>query len=233
MINIFYIDKVNTTMKEIKKYPPKSLIVANEQTKGRGKDDRIWQSTRSNNLYTALSLETQDDTLNYSNYTFITSLALAKTTIELTNKYTHINCKWPNDVLINNKKFCGILLERDIQKNMLTIGFGVNIDNHPDIIGKVSFKPTDLLSEGFNIDRKQFINNFLRIFCDLDELFKINGFKKIREEWLSFAYNFKKEITVKTKQKELIGIFSDLDDDGTLILDTKNGQEKIFSGDIF
>lgn len=233
MINIFYIDKVDTTMKEIRKYPSKSLIVANEQTNGRGKDDRIWQSAKSNNIYASLSLETKNANINYSNYTFLTSLAVIKTVIKLTDNYKHLNCKWPNDVLINNKKFCGILLERDIHNNTLIIGFGVNMDYHPDIIDRVAFEPTDLQTEGFNIDRKQFINDFVEIFSLLDEELQNNGFKNIRNEWLCLAYNFEKEITVKIKDKEFKGIFKDLDMDGTLILDTKDELKKIVSADIF
>lgn len=233
MINIFYLDKVDTTMKEVKKYPPNSLVVANEQTNGRGKDDRIWQSAKSNNIYASLLLETENSKINYSNYTFLTSLAVAKTTIRLTNNQAKVNCKWPNDVLLNNKKFCGILLERDILNNTLVIGFGVNIDHHPNIVDKVAFDPTDLLTEGFTIDRKQFIENFVNIFDALDKEFQVVGFEKIRNEWLSFAYNFGKTITAKIKDKEFEGIFEELDKDGTLILNTKNGRIRILSADVF
>lgn len=233
MINIFYLNKVDTTMKEVKKYPPDSLVVANEQTNGRGKDDRIWQSAKSNNIYASLLLETKNSRINYSNYTFLTSLAIAKTIIKLISSQTKINCKWPNDVLINNKKFCGILLERDILSNTLVIGFGVNIDYHPNIVDKISFEATDLLTEGFTIDRKQFMENFVNIFDALDEEFQVVGFDRIRNEWLSFAYNFGKTITVKIKDKEFEGIFEELDEDGTLILNTKNGQKRILSADVF
>lgn len=233
MINIFYLDKVDTTMKEVKKYPLNSLVVASEQTNGRGKDDRIWKSVKSNNIYASLLLETKNNKINYSNYTFLTSLVITKTIIKLTNNKIKINCKWPNDVLINNKKFCGILLERDIQNNTLVIGFGVNIDYHPNIADKVAFEATDLLTEGFTIDRKQFIENFVDIFDILDKEFQVVGFDRIKKEWLSFAYNFKKTITVKIKNKEFEGIFEELDKDGTLILNTKNGQMRILSADVF
>ena len=60
-----------------------------------------------------------------------------------------------------------------------------------------------------------------------------NGFDNIRKEWLLHAYNLGKKITVKLKNKEYSGIFEDIDNDGTLIIRTKNGKKRIFSGDIF
>lgn len=221
-------------MEEVKKYPPQSLLVASKQTNGRGKDNRVWQSDKSNNIYASLLLETRNNKIDYSNYTFLTSLAVAKTTIKMTDNQVDVKCKWPNDVLLNNKKFCGILLERDLQKNTLIIGFGVNIDYHPNLTGQIAFEPTDLLTEGFTVDRKQFIETFVENFNFFDRELQTNGFSTIRNEWLSYAYNFGKEVTIKNKNNEFVGVFKELDENGTLILDVKGrGEVKILSADVF
>ena len=233
MFNIFYTDKVDTTMNEIKKYPVGSLVVANEQTNGRGKDNRKWESLKSNNLYFSFSLDTFDKNINYSNYVFLTSLSVLKVIGKLINNEEILKCKWPNDILVNNKKFCGMLLEKDIQKGILVVGIGINVDSHPSINGKVLFEPTDLLNEGFKIDKFEFINNFNVYFEKQNKNFIENGFDNIRKEWLLHAYNLGKKITVKLKNKEYSGIFEDIDNDGTLIIRTKNGKKRIFSGDIF
>lgn len=233
MFNIINLEEVTSTMDEIKKYPVNTIVVANRQTKGRGKDDRNWVSDNSNNLYMTLSLKADNDNVDYSHYTFLTSIAVIKTIVNLGVNDNNIKSKWPNDVLINSKKFCGILLERDMQKEFLSIGVGINIDSYPELLERMIFQPTSLLKEGFNVKKKDIFEGFVDIFEQYSNRLVNEGFEWLRNEWLNYAYNLGNEIIVKIKNLQINGIFEDLDKDGTLLLRKDDNIIKVKSGDIF
>lgn len=233
MFNIINLEEVTSTMDEIKKYPVNTIVVANRQTKGRGKDDRNWVSDNSNNLYMTLSLKADNDNVDYSHYTFLTSIAVIKTIVNLGVNDNNIKSKWPNDVLINSKKFCGILLERDMQKEFLSIGVGINVDSYPESLERMIFQPTSLLKEGFNVKKKDIFEGFVDIFEQYSNRLVNEGFEWLRNEWLNYAYSLGNEIIVKIKNLQINGIFEDLDKDGTLLLRKDDNIIKVKSGDIF
>lgn len=233
MFNIINLEEVTSTMDEIKKYSVNTIVVANRQTKGRGKDDRNWVSDNSNNLYMTLSLKANNDNVDYSHYTFLTSIAVIKTIVNLGVNDNNIKSKWPNDVLINSKKFCGILLERDMQKEFLSIGVGINIDSYPELLERMIFQPTSLLKEGFNVKKKDIFEGFVDIFEQYSNRLVNEGFEWLRNEWLNYAYSLGNEIIVKIKNLQINGIFEDLDKDGTLLLRKDDNIIKVKSGDIF
>ena len=225
MFNIINLDSVETLMDEIKKYPLNTFLTAKEQTKGRGKNNRVWTSKRSNNLYFAFNIEV-DKYINY--YSFISSLCVLKAIKDIFKDNIKLNLKWPNDVLLNDKKFCGMLLEKN--DNILVVGIGVNIDSFPD---NTNFKATSLLNEGFELDKNIFIDNFIKNFENLQNNINNFGFNFIKNEWLSFAYKIKEEIKVKIDNIEYIGIFDTINEDGALILKTKKEEKKFYSADVF
>lgn len=230
--NIIHKKIVSSTMDEIKNFPINTLLFVDKQTKGRGKGDRNWISENNLNLYMSLSIDASNNNINYSNLSFLVSVCVVDTINYFTKNTLNVQTKWPNDVLVNQKKVCGNLLEFDLQKKILIIGVGVNLTSHPE---NVMFKATNIKSEGFNITREEFINYFLEKFIYYFEDLKNNGFKKVHDIWLKNSYNYKKEIIIKNYNKEnLIGIFEDFDLDGTLILKKDNNELiKIVSGDIF
>ena len=225
MFNIINLDSVETLMDEIKKYPSNTFLTAKEQTKGRGKDNRVWTSKRSNNLYFAFNVEV-DKYINY--YSFVSSLCVLKSIKDVLKANIKLNLKWPNDVLLNEKKFCGMLLEKN--DNVLVVGIGINIDSFPD---NTNFKATSLLNEGFELNKDVFIDNFIKNFESLQNNINTFGFNFVKNEWLSFAYKIKKEIKVKIDDIEYIGIFDTIDEDGALVLKIDNNIKKFYSADVF
>ena len=225
MFNIINLDSVETLMDEIKKYPLNTFLTAKEQTKGRGKNNRVWTSKRSNNLYFAFNIEV-DKYINY--YSFVSSLCVLKAIKDIFKDNIKLNLKWPNDVLLNEKKFCGMLLEKN--DNILVVGIGINIDFFPD---NTNFKATSLLNEGFELNKDIFINNFIKNFENLQNNINNFGFNIIKNEWLNFAYKINEEIKVKIDNIEYIGIFDTINEDGALILKTKKEEKKFYSADVF
>ena len=229
--NIVHKKVVSSTMDDIKNYPVNTLLFADMQTNGRGKGNRIWSSEENLNLYMSLLIDANDKSINYSNFSFLSSVCIMETIARFTENLD-IQTKWPNDVLINQKKVSGILLEFDLSKKTLIIGIGVNLVSYPE---NTMFTATSVKNEGFEIDRESFINYFLEKFDYYFNDLKNDGFKKIHDIWLKNSYNYKKQIVVKnSKYDNLTGIFEDFDLEGTLFLKEENGNvAKIVSGDIF
>lgn len=232
MFKIIKIEETTTVMDYIKKYNTNTIVIANKQTQGRGKNTRTWISNKSKNLYMAISIDTKNKNINYFNYCFLSALAMVKSIEYLINKDINIKIKWPNDILLNNKKIGGILLENDLQKNLLVIGIGLNINNSPDLSNAL-FPPTDIEKEGFIIDKENLIDIFVNYFEKYSIDIIKNGFINVRKELLKYFYNLNNTITIKNNDEELTGIFADIDEDGTLILKYNDKIKKISSGDIF
>jgi BirA family biotin operon repressor/biotin-[acetyl-CoA-carboxylase] ligase len=220
-------------MDVITSYPPNTVIVAEEQTKGRGKQERRWFSEKSNNLYMSLSIRADDSEIDYSNYSFLVAIAVVKALEKLVEKQINLKTKWPNDILVNDKKTGGILLEMDRQKQLLVIGLGLNLDRHPARSETMLFAPTDLLAEGFSLRKDNVLEEFLDYFEIYSSLFSRSGFGPIGDEWIKYAYNFGREITVKINSSSVKGIFRDLRQDGSLLLATEDGEILVRSADIF
>lgn len=229
MFNIVKIEETTTVMDYIKQFSINTVVVANKQTRGRGKGSRTWISQKSNNLYMAISIDSSNKNINYFNYCFISAIAMVESLKQLINKKINLKIKWPNDVLLNNKKICGILLENDLQKHLLTIGIGVNIDDSPTFDDKILFPPTNIKKEGFVINRDELLKIFLKKF----EEFDVSNFNVIKNKLIEYFYNFSKEIVIKNNNEETIGIFKDIGNDGSLILDCNGVDKRFFSGDVF
>ncbi len=223
--DIIEYDVVDTTMNVVKNFKANTIIIAQKQTSGKGKGNRVWNSENNNNLYFSLIIEANNNKLDYSQVSFITSVAMRYAISEFDNKNNSIISKWPNDILINNKKAVGILLEFD--SNKLIIGPGVNINFFPD---NVNFNATSLKNEGIIVDKYTLLKRFLANFNYLFKEWEQNGFSSIRIKWLKSSYKLHQTIKVG----DIEGIFEDIDNDGTLIVKMANGKYHfVKSGDVF
>lgn len=225
--DIIEYDVVDSTMNVIKNFPENTIIIAQKQEKGRGKGNRIWNSENNNNLYFSLIIKANKTNLDYSQLSFVVSIAMRQAIKTFDKKNNNIISKWPNDILINEKKVCGILLEFDYSTKNLIIGCGVNIDSFPNT---AMFKATSLKNEEIFTNKYNILKEFLKNFDFLLKKWEIEGFSPIRELWLKNCYKLNKEILVN----EQSGIFIDIDNEGTLIMKLSNGKEiYIKSGDVF
>lgn len=221
------ISSTNDEIKNIVQTNKHIILSAIEQTKGRGRRGRDWLSI-TGNLYFSYSLEVNSQ--NLSQIVCIIGLSLAKTiTTYLTNK--DVKIKWPNDVFVENKKISGILIE-NIKDNLWAIGVGVNVISSPKLDNSV-YEATSLAENGVQIDREEFLKQYMSIFAKDYQLYQNKGFLEIKQEWMNFALNHQQEITIKTEKEIKTGIFFNLDDNGYLILKTNKGEERIVAGDLF
>lgn len=208
--------------------PPEAkalIITAKRQTAGRGRRGRQWIS-HTGNLFFSQLISTDID---ISKLTFITSVSIAETLSDLTNGLT-IGIKWPNDVLVNNKKICGILIEQADNVNVI-IGVGVNLKSHPDN-RDIIYPTIDLASLGFSISCKDFLQNYLSKFDNNMNICQ-QDFALIRQKWLEHALYINSLIKVSLKDIVEEGIFKGIDEQGLLLLETNSSIKKIAAGDVF
>lgn len=201
-------------------------VTAKRQTAGRGRRGRNWQSLEGN-LF--LSLALPFDLKNCGALVLISGLALLQAVKEL-GPTADIVLKWPNDVLLNGAKISGILLEKGVGDYMI-VGIGVNLKAAPE--SGTLYRVTSLQQAGIVTDRRVFMEKYLNCFDGLYALWAQKGTATVAALWQSYAKGIGDRICVRTAKEEKNGIFTGLDDQGMLILQTPAGREVIGAGDVF
>jgi BirA family transcriptional regulator, biotin operon repressor / biotin---[acetyl-CoA-carboxylase] ligase len=211
-----------------------TVALAEKQTKGRGRKDRIWYSAPESNLTFSILL-IKEKTL-FNNINFLNFAAALSVATSIENLYQlKSNLKWPNDVLINFKKTSGILIESSSQGSKIervVIGIGVNV-NQNSFQGTFNFPPTSIRTElGRSVERERLLAEILNNFeIEID---KINNSQNaiLLSEWKSRCDMIGGKISIIEDDKEIFGTFEDIDDDGFLLLRTKDKIERIHYGDV-
>lgn len=211
-------------------------IMARKQTSGRGSRGRNWES-QEGNFFASLLLDTNAAPAWLSQLTFVTAIAVRNAIAQLAGdgeNSPRLSLKWPNDVLIENRKVSGILLESHEldERRIVIIGIGVNCISHPQ---ETSYPAADLAENGVHIDPgallavlTQHLDHWLGVWNEG------RGFAAIRKQWLAFAKGVGGRIEVRLSKRNLEGIFEALDDQGRLILRRSDGQtETISAAEIF
>lgn len=209
------------------------VITADQQTSGRGRRGRSWTSPVGN-LYASILLRPRDHA-TAGLYCFVMSLALADALASFVDQ-GRVQVKWPNDVLLDNAKIAGILLETAPTSDglALVIGFGVNLTAHPD---QARYPTIALKALGFGVDRlsaQDFLHRVLVAFNHYHVMLHRDGFVPLREIWLARAVGLGGQITVRLPDSELDGKFTTIDANGCLLLEQQNGKlRRIAAGDVF
>jgi BirA family biotin operon repressor/biotin-[acetyl-CoA-carboxylase] ligase len=221
-------NKTAFELTEAKKTFDREIILAKKQNAGRGRKDRNWTSPEGN-LYFSIILQPQISIDKIPQISFVAAAALKS----IMEKFTkNVCCKWPNDILIKNKKCAGILLESKINQKdceFVILGVGINIDSNPD---NTLFPATSLKNHQIEILPLELLEKFLDEFEKIYQNWLDFGFSSVRNLWLNNAFKLKEEIFINLGDQKINGIFIDLDMEGNLILQTPNHLEKITVGDV-
>ncbi len=204
-----------------------SVVSAQRQTVGRGRLGRRWEGI-TGNLFSSFIYEIEPKDL--SRYVMISGLSAAQTVAHFIPSHK-VQIKWPNDVLADNKKICGILFEKG-PLNYWVMGIGINIKQAP-LLDNPLYEATSLYDLGSNATRDEVLKVLVQHFDILRAEYVKNGFERIKAELLDRAYNRGKKICVKGIKNELEGIFEGIDDDGALILKTNQKTVRVIVGDVF
>src|SRR5512137_1201778 len=216
--------------------PEGTVVIADAQSEGRGRLDRIWESPPSLNLYLSVVLRPDIPAASAS----LIPLAVGVTVAEVISKYCpgRVRLKWPNDVLVDGRKICGILTEmrtRADRVHFIIVGIGVNLNMRKlDFPREIRETATSLrIGTECEIDR---LDVAIRLFENLERWYRIflnGGEAAIRETWLQYAELIGKRIEVVFKSDTQRGIVVGLDENGALLLEGETGVQQVLAGDVY
>lgn len=210
-----------------------AVIIADFQANGRGRHGRFWRADSGKNLMFSLLLRPSLAKDTSGLLTFYASVSIARAIESFTG--SSIECKWPNDLLLNGKKCCGILLENSFQQHELSysvIGAGVNV-NQLDFGAQLQTKATSLAKElHTEFDRKQLFQKILQEFDALYVDVQKGNFVRILEEWITRCKMLGQMVTIVQGHDTISGTALRLKDDGGLIIKTTDGNSTVYAGDV-
>jgi BirA family biotin operon repressor/biotin-[acetyl-CoA-carboxylase] ligase len=204
-----------------------TVVIAETQTRGKGRLGRQW-ITQPGGAWLSLVLKPGIDPAHAANVTLLAAVSVTKA---LRERGVEAVIKWPNDVLVNGKKICGILTEMSAETdavNFIVLGIGVNVNNDVPLETATTLKA----ELGQKVDRVKFVQGLLESLEEDYLTFREQGFTPILWSWRRYSDTLGRPVEV-TYQGEIIrGVAQDIADDGSLIVKTKDGSvRKIVSGD--
>lgn len=222
IIKLDAIASTNSYLKEISlSKTPKdfTVVVANEQTEGRGQMGTHWQAEASKNL--TFSMFKNVSFLDVSDQFYI-SMAVASGVVNGLNELLipKLSIKWPNDILSENKKIAGILIENVIKQNKLlgsVIGIGLNVNqkHFNDLPNASSLH----LIKGILYNKEEVLHILLKHIEEALNSLDSKNFKTIKEAYEAQLFRIKKPSTFKTPTDQLFsGFIEGITDDGKLKL---------------
>lgn len=232
IIHFEEIGSTNSKMKEKSGEKEGLIIIAERQTKGRGRLDRDWESP-SGGIWMSVLLKPSIHPVKTPLLTMISSLSVHES---LEGLGIEGSIKWPNDVLVDGKKICGVLTEIDAEAEVLNyaiVGIGLNVNFEAKEIPYNNL--TTVKAElGRKVDRKALIKS---IILNLDKWYKElknNLHEEILNTWRKNSYHLGKEVKVKTMSGEVFsGIAKDFSETGGLVVEEKDGTKRtLFAGDV-
>lgn len=203
------------------------VVWAQQQTKGRGQRNHIWESQPKSSLtFSVLFRPNQEELTLLGRFTALGALAVARAVLAKTGVVAQV--KWPNDVLLNGQKICGVLAETDLQSgkaNAVVVGVGVNL--LPGAFREnaaMNYPASDILSEtGCSLDAETWLWAILQAMQELREWLPGDAFIREWNERLAFKGEMKSIRNHKgeTGLFRLLGVSSD----GSLLVEGADGQE--------
>ena len=230
------IDSTNTKAKELAEagHPSGTLVVADQQTLGRGRRGRSWESPAGTGIFMTLMLKPDINPNNASMLTLVAAMATARAITQVTGEAAQI--KWPNDIVMNGKKVVGILTEMSAQFdyiNHIVVGIGINVHNEdfPEEIAKTA--SSLLLECGHRIHRASLIEAFLEEFERLYAIYlETEDMSGLQKEYDSLLVNRGRQVRVLDPKEPFEGKAMGITKKGELIVDTWESRKLVSSGEV-
>lgn len=211
-----------------------TLIIADEQTAGRGRRGRSWESPSGNSIYMSLLLKPDINPNNASMITLVAALAVAGAITQITGQKAGI--KWPNDIVVNGKKVCGILTEMSAQfdyVNHIVVGIGINVNT--EIFGEeISHMATSLFAEtGNRINRAELIEAVWEHFEEVYGIYlETQDLQKLVKEYNANLVNMHQNVKVLDPKEPFEGRAMGITPRGELMVDTWESRKLVSSGEV-
>jgi BirA family transcriptional regulator, biotin operon repressor / biotin---[acetyl-CoA-carboxylase] ligase len=210
-----------------------ALVITDHQTDGHGRSNRKWYSEPSKNLTFSVIVQPTIAPERLGGLSLYAGLSVAEAIEEIAS--LRPTCKWPNDILLNGKKICGILSEAIFEYNQLkgvVIGIGINVNQRVFPAELQSTASSLTLETNQEYDCIALLSSVLERMERNYQLVQSAQMDQVFESWKQYTTMFGQMISVHQTENIITGIAARLDDDGGLILLTSNGEQKILAGDI-
>ncbi len=234
------IDSTNTMLKTLagQGAPEGTAIVADAQEKGRGRLGRNWMSSPGLGIWMSILLKPDLHPAMLQSLTLAAAVAVCRAIEPFTAKTPGI--KWPNDILIDGKKVCGILTEMSAEADRVlwvVIGIGVNVHHSPeDFPEELNGSAASLAMFGKDnqeLDRCKIAAGIMNAMEELYRDFVKNGPDAMLAEWKQRSVTLGRKVSLKQGDKTLIARVLDIGSDGRLVIETEDGTvTEILSGEI-
>ncbi|OKL37969.1 biotin--[acetyl-CoA-carboxylase] ligase [Domibacillus mangrovi] len=235
---IVFKESVESTQKEAHQIAEEAeegtLVIAEEQTAGRGRMARTWKSPKYTGIWMSLILKPELPPFKAPQFTLITAVAVTEAIRDVAGVMPSI--KWPNDLLLNGKKITGILTELQADSDQIRsiiIGIGVNV-NQPEFPEELAEIATSIsIEKGETVSRAKIVQAIMKKLETYYDEYTMNGFSLIKEKWESYAISIGRHIIARTVTGTIRGKALGITDEGVLKLEDENGIiHNIYSADI-
>lgn len=235
---VFYetIDSTNNQAKRLAEegYKNGTLIVANEQSAGKGRHGRSWESPKDTAIFMSLLLRPDIKPDNASMITLVSALAVSRAITKLTGQQALI--KWPNDIVMNGKKVCGILTEMSVKSgctDYIVVGIGINVNTEafPEEIQNTA---TSLYLEiGEHVSRVELIGQVWEYFEEIYEVYlQTQDLRKFVKAYDERLVNKNQYVRVLDPQEPFEGKACGITERGALIVETEKERRLVSSGEV-
>lgn len=234
---IYHYDMVNSTMDVamdfgMKDCPEGVVVCAEAQSKGRGRLGRIWTSFKNKGIYLSIILKPNISPVESPELTLLSAVSVC----QAIRKISKLDCliKWPNDLIIDNRKVGGILTEMNAEMDRIkfvVIGIGINVNTPQSLLPP---KATSLKEQsGERVSRIELTRQILREMESEYISFQKHGFKNIIEKWKKFSTTLGHRVKIISNNENIEGEALDIDTDGGLLVRRDSGfVEKVMVGDV-
>lgn len=234
---IYYFDNIRSTMDiaadlALKNAPEGTIVVAESQTKGRGRMGREWSSPKYKGIYLSLILRPKVSLSGASIFTLLTAVSICEAIKDYSG--ISVDIKWPNDLLVQNKKLGGILTELNAemdQVRFVIIGLGLNVNNEKKDLpaGAASLKE----AAGDPLSRVELLKLVLRAIENNYQAIQSRGTDLIIKKWRRHNITLGRRVKVSYHRHHIEGEAVDIDNDGALLLRKDSGiTQRVTSGDV-
>lgn len=215
--------------------PEGAMILSEKQTAGKGRMGRSWFSPAKSGLWMSLILRPHIPPSKMPGLSICAGLALAQTVQKLFGLEAKL--KWPNDCLIGQRKFAGILVELSAEMDQVRfaiMGIGINVNQkRVDFPGDLKKKATSISIElGEKVARLELLKHFLERFEKIYLGFAKKGLGAYRSEIKKYSLLLNREVKIKLGDKSVVGTAIDIDHNGSLVVKTKGGTETVTAGEV-
>ena len=239
-LDIHIFDSINSTNSYLKTYSHLEqdhipVCLAEQQTQGRGRMQRLWYSPFAANIYCSSRWQFDAEISKLPSLSLVVGLAIINMLARI-GIQDDIKIKWPNDIMWKNKKLAGILIEAIIEthhRSQVIIGIGINV-NMPSSAALHIQKPWTSLNQLYDqaIDRNRMVALLIEELATMIEQFKLKGFTSFLSLWRSYDYLYGQQVELadfsQTHQGQAMGV----DGQGDLLLKKTDGRVEHFtSGD--